>query len=184
MSMRLVRMAGRIESEDDFHVARLLLLLDAYAGRSGKSVEGITKLAKLDFLLRYPTCMERALVAVNRADAVPQMEPHERDTIEGRMIRFRYGPWDSRYRRWIALMVSKGLAATCVQGRTVHVKLTDSGATVARQLQEHAEFAGLTTRSQSIASAFRTFSATGLKDFVYATFPEIVSMKWGESIDL
>jgi hypothetical protein len=184
MSMRIVRLAGKIESQDDFHVARLLLLLDACAGRSGRSVEGITKLAKLDFLLRYPTCMERALTAVNRASDVPPMEEHERDTIEGRMIRFRYGPWDGRYRRWIALLVSKGLAATCVQGRTVHVKLTDSGTTVARQLQGHTEFAGLTARSKAIASAFRTYSATGIKDFVYKTFPEIIDMKWGESIDL
>src|SRR6266480_7920176 len=39
---------------------RLLILIDAFTS-SSKSLEGRTKLAKLDFLLRYPAHLERAL---------------------------------------------------------------------------------------------------------------------------
>lgn len=35
------------------------------------------------------------------------------------MIRFRYGPWDDRYRRWIGILVAKGLAETSLKGHTV-----------------------------------------------------------------
>src|ERR1035437_9606998 len=51
-----------LEEDDNLHVGRLLVFLSAFAGKDGKgSVDGITKLAKLDFLLRYPVHLERAL---------------------------------------------------------------------------------------------------------------------------
>src|SRR5688572_9096222 len=53
MSLKVIHLAAEIENTDDFHVARLLLLLNAAAGRSNKPVQGIMKLAKMDFLLRY-----------------------------------------------------------------------------------------------------------------------------------
>lgn len=60
MSLKLVHLASDIEHSDDFHVARLILLISAASGRSNKPVQGIMKLAKLDFLLRYPNCLVRA----------------------------------------------------------------------------------------------------------------------------
>src|SRR5258708_1960003 len=112
MSLRLVRLAAGIETSDDFHLARLLILLRNAANGTTKSVQGITKLAKLDFLLRYPTALIRVLESQRRTKAAAAIPEEERNTIEGRMIRFRYGPWDPRYRRWIALLVSRGLAHT------------------------------------------------------------------------
>ena len=41
-----------------YHQARLLVLVDAFT-RSGGKVDGLTKVAKLDFLLRYPTFLRR-----------------------------------------------------------------------------------------------------------------------------
>src|SRR5688572_12691214 len=79
--------------------ARLLLLIDAFS-HPGRSLEGRTKLAKLDFFLRYPAYFSRALLArggtrPTRAvlDAARQAAD-EGDTIENRMVRYRYGPWD------------------------------------------------------------------------------------------
>jgi len=184
MSLKLVHLAAEIEHSDDFHIARLMLLLKASAGRSNKPVQGIMKLAKMDFLLRYPNCLVRALEAVDKSDAAQKIPEEERNTIEARMIRFRYGPWDSRYRRWIWLLVSKGLAHTYLKGRTVNVKLTDAGINVAELLSELEEFGELTKRSQLVASAVGNFSATKLKNFIYNVFPEIVDMQWGRKIEL
>lgn len=184
MSLKLVHLAYEIENCDDFHIARLILLLNAMAGRGGKSVQGIMKLAKLDFLLRYPNCLVRSLEAVGKANEAARIPEEEGNTIEARMIRFRFGPWDKRYRRWIGLLVSKGLAQTYLDGRTVHVELTDVGMDVAVRLGELEEFKPLASRSSIIASTFGNYSATKLKDFVYRVFPEIIDMQWGRRIEL
>jgi len=184
MSLKLVHLAAEIEHSDDFHVARLILLLKAAAGRNDKPVEGIMKLAKMDFLLRYPNCLVRALKAIGKDAAAQEIPEEERNTIEARMIRFRFGPWDKRYRRWIGLLVAKGLADAYLKGRTVNVKLTPAGIKVASQLSDLDEFRSIAKRSQIVASAVGGYSATKLKDFIYKVFPEIVDMQWGRHIEL
>jgi len=60
--MSLFETLASLESNDNLHLGRLLVLLSAFAGNTGSgSVDGLTKLAKLDFLLRYPVNLERAL---------------------------------------------------------------------------------------------------------------------------
>lgn len=184
MSLKVVSLAGAIEHSDEFHLARLLLLLKASGGRSGKPIQGIMKLAKLDFLLRYPNCLVRALKEANRDVAAQAIPEAERNTIEAKMIRFRYGPWDKRYRRWIGLLVAKGLAHTYLEGRTVNVRMTAAGQAIAERLSELDEFQSLASRSQLVASTVGHFPATKLKDFIYKVFPEIVNMQWGEHIEL
>jgi hypothetical protein len=183
MSLRLVRAVAKAERSDDLHIGRLMVLLDAASGKRGtKTIEGIMKLAKLDFLLRYPNCLERTLAVTTHNPEDAAVQPHERNTIETKMVRFRYGPWDSRYRRWIGLMVAKGLGRTFVQGNTVHVGLTEKGRDVARALKETDDFSLLASRSELIVKAVGSLSGTRLKEFVYEQFPEVVSMRWGEEI--
>ena len=182
MSLKTVYLAARVESSDSFHLARLLILLDACAGRRNRPVEGIMKLAKLDFLLRYPNCLVRALEAVGREDDARTIDEDERNTVEARMVRFRFGPWDSRYRRWIGLLVSRRLAHTYRDGQTVKVQLTDDGRKLAEVLKSEGEFVELARRSKLVSVAVGRYSATKLRNFVYEVFPEIVDMKWGEGI--
>lgn len=184
MSLKTIYLASEIESSDDFHLSRLLLLLKACSKRSNKPVDGITKLAKLDFLLRYPNYLVRALVHLGKKEDANSISEEERNTIEARMIRFRFGPWDERYRKWIGLLVSKRLANTYVDGRTVKVQLTDDGLTLAESIEKLPEFEDLAARSKLISRSVGNYSATKLKDFVYEVFPEIVEMDWGKDIDL
>nr|MBR9812150.1 hypothetical protein [bacterium] len=146
MSLKTIHLAADIESSPEFHQARLLLLLKACGKRSNKPVDGIMKLAKLDFLLRYPNCLVRVLENLGRQKAADLITTEERDTIEARMIRFRYGPWDERYREWISLLVSKRLAETYLDGRTVKLKLTDAGRQLADSLGQREEFRDLAFR--------------------------------------
>ncbi len=185
MSLRLARAVAKVENADHLHVARLLVLLQAAEGRRGKkTVEGIMKLAKLDFLLRYPNCLERVLAATGGDVEAADVQPYERTTIETKMIRFKYGPWDERYRRWIGLLVAKGLVTTYVQGKTIHVGLTDRGREIAGKIRELEEFHDLSLSSALVVKAVGKMPATRLKEFIYDTFPELLTMKWGEQISL
>lgn len=187
MSINLVRAINAVETSDELHLGRLLILLLAVDRKTSKpnaTVEGITKLAKLDFLLRYPNCLERALVALNKDSTLAKVESYERTTIEAKMIRFKYGPWDTRYRRWISLLVSKGLVYAELRGRTVHIGLTANGQQVAAIFTRDDAYNHLFNRGQVIVKTFGNFSASRIKDFVYQVFPELETMKWGEEIVL
>src|ERR1044072_440868 len=117
-----------LECDDSLHLGRLLVLLGAFGGRRGdQPIEGLTKLAKLDFLLRYPVYLERALIARNAPEAAAEVEDYERNSVEAHIVRCRYGPWDHRYRRFLNILVGRGLASVRTEGRTVMIQLTDRG---------------------------------------------------------
>lgn len=182
MSLRIVESAVAAEQSDDLHEARLLLLLRQQADKGDGTVNGITKLAKMDFLLRYPIYFERLLQKTRKRPPVVVMQPYERDTVESRMIRFRYGPWDHRYRRWIGLLVAKGLVDSFLAGRTVHVKVTARGRQIADQIAQRPDFADLNARTVQVSQAVGSMSGSGLKDLIYQVVPEITGMNWGEEI--
>jgi hypothetical protein len=184
MSLRLIRAIANSENSDELHLSRILFLLNASSKKGTKTVAGITKLAKIDFLLRYPNCLERALEYLSKDTQAANIQEFERTTIESRMVRFRYGPWDERYRRWIGLLIAKGLANTFVRGRTIHVEITDKGKQVVYELANVSEFGILNLRSEIIIKAVGGFSATKIMNFIYDVFPELSDMKWGEEISI
>lgn len=190
MSLRLVKAVAETENLDDFHLGRLLVLLASADARKSsvatkaKAIEGITKLAKLDFLLRYPTALERALVELGRDAREADVQARERTSIEAKMIRFRYGPWDGRYRRWLGLLAARGLVTLGLQGNTVQIGLSDAGRALASLFRHDPLFADLARRADVVVKAVGPMSAMRLKDFVYEAVPEIVDMKWGKEIDL
>ena len=94
--------------------------------------------------------MERALEYLSKDTNAANIQEFERTTIESRMVRFRYGPWDERYRRWIGLLIAKGLAHTFVRGRTIHVEITEKGKQVAEQLANLSELEILNLGSNKI----------------------------------
>ncbi len=176
MSLRLVKAAAESENDDSLHLARLLILLGSADARKtnpitkARAVEGITKLAKMDFLLRYPTCLERVLTKLDRQPADVAVQ--------------EYGPWDARYRRWLGLLSSRGLVRLAVDGNTVVIGLTDAGRALAETIKSNVLFSELARRSDLTVKAVGSMSATRLKDFVYEAIPEITDMKWGEEIKL
>jgi len=184
--MRLIKAISEADAVDEFHLARILFILDEASKRKKKNgcVDGITKLAKLDFLLRYPNCLERALTVVKGNLEAADIKDYERTTIESKMIRFRYGPWDPRYRTWIALLYSKDLANTFIDGRTVHIGITVKGKKIVTELYHREAFNDIKERSGLLYKKFGSYSSTKIKNFIYEVFPEIERMKWGEKIEL
>ncbi|MBK7583795.1 MAG: hypothetical protein IPI67_26825 [Myxococcales bacterium] len=180
----MIRSAARVGLMDEPHEARLLLLLLAAEKKSERPVDGLTKLAKLDFLLRYPNCLERALKAAEKDPSRAHVQPYERANIETSMIRFRYGPWDHRYRRWIALLSARRLVGATVEGRTVRLHLTPMGRSLAASLATQEAFQDLAVRSRVVTQAFGDLTGSRLKNFIYEVFPELTNMRWGEEIVL
>src|SRR4051812_33633398 len=120
--MDLISTIGSLEENDDLHLGRLLVLLGVFSGREGTgTIDGLTKLAKLDFFLRYPMYLERALRAREVAEPDVRISDHERQSVESAMVRYKYGPWDYRYRRFVNLLVALGLAYVAVDGRTIRI---------------------------------------------------------------
>jgi len=181
VSLRILEAAIETEQSDQLHEARLLLLLRHAATRGEGTVAGITKLAKLDFLLRYPMYFQRIVDSLNKSRKRKiklDIERHEMETVESKMIRFRYGPWDPRYRRWIGILVAKGLADTYLKGRTVHVKLTNEGLQLAESLANNESMKDLDIRSQLIDKTVGSKSGEWLKNTVYEVVPELSGMAW------
>jgi hypothetical protein len=188
--MTLFEILADLEEDDDLHLARLLILLGTFVGKNQTgSVEGLTKLAKLDFLLRYPTYLERALEARKKVIAAENIKPkeeaavqeHERHSVESAMVRFKFGPWDHRYRRFLNLLIARGLATVTTEGRTYHISLTVAGIAKAQELMNLVDNKELSNRTRVIKRHFN-IGGTSLKDFIYETFPEIVSLRLGEEI--
>lgn len=180
--MELIPTLAELEQNRELHEGRLLVLLSAFSGRTGEeTVDGLTKLAKLDFLLRYPVLLERALALRNAPIAKARVHDHERHSVESAMVRFRYGPWDHRYRTFVNLLVAKGLARVTLEGRTIRIGLTPDGIVAAKSLAESEDFSDADNRARALKQHI-DLGATRLKDFVYEAFPEIVTMKWGVQI--
>jgi hypothetical protein len=77
----------------EFHAARLLLLLSV-CGVAGR-IDGLTKMAKLDFFARYPDFFEVARAASTPTGSDTGIRTDEADlAVESAMVRHHYGPWD------------------------------------------------------------------------------------------
>jgi hypothetical protein len=166
-----------IENTDEFHLSRLLLLIHAFSGASGlEPVEGLTKLAKLDFFLRYPLYLERALEIRHVNPQAVRTAPYERTNVESTMVRYRFGPWDYRYRRFLNLLAARGLASVSVSGRTILIAITAKGNEIASQLLSLEEFEVQYDRAK-LLKRHLDLTATNLMHFVYKHFPEVATLR-------
>lgn len=160
--------------------ARLLLLINAFSPGDNASLEGRTKLAKLDFFLRYPEYLKRALAARDAADDWPlTTEPSK--TIESRMIRFRYGPWDPAYFALLGRLVGRGLIAVVPIKRGLGYRTTPHGKELAERLAKTDVWSD-THKLTKVLKRRLNLSGTNLKKFVYKHFPEVSAAKWGKPI--
>ena len=165
------------------HAARLLVLIHL-AGRpqtKGKwpAIQGRTLLAKLDFFVRYPEYLRRAAASLGymrtaELETVP--------TVESRMVRFRYGPWDHDYYPTLAYMIGKNLIDVVIDGGTESFRLTERGRAVADELIQLDEFAEMASRARVAYHLFNRYSGNRLKQFIYDEFPEVVARPIGEEI--
>jgi hypothetical protein len=181
MALDLADIVTSLDRDEDVHLARILVLLFAFDRDARPAIEGITKLAKLDFLLRYPSCLERALAARGVALKNIPVDDFERLTIEARMIRYRYGPWDHRYRRFLNILVARKLVSVRTDGRTVQIDLTEKGKGLSKRLVGSPAFHRIYERALLLRKHL-DIGARKLMEFIYDQFPELTSLEFNEGI--
>lgn len=155
----------------DFHAARLLILLLRCGNGSRHQIEGRTKLAKLDFLIRYPLFLERALSALSEpATTLAATWRATGPEVEAPMIRYRYGPWDPRYRQFLAFLESRQLIRVTV-ATPERVSLTAAGRNLAEQIASRESFRPIVERCDAMVGNLAALNGTQLKNLVYDLFP-------------
>lgn len=187
MTPSLLERIFRLEENDELHLLRILILIDTLSGKNQtQEVDGINKMVKLDFLLRYPVALERALIYIGKNKDINkiEMKAFEKENVESQLMHFQYGPWDNRYRRFLTILESKELITLSVKGQTVKIGITNSGHQVVKKTVDLPEFQDYIVRSKLIKSNFNKLSPKALIDFYYNVFPEMVTMKKGEKIIL
>lgn len=164
----------RAEESMELHAARLLLLL-SYAGIKGRIVSR-TKIAKMDFFVRYPVYLKKAAAIHNiKTDDEIDVRP------ESPMIRYKYGPWDSKYYNIFALLIAKGLVTILPSKNGDVFELTDRGRRAVSEL-DTIEFENIIERCKIVSDLFRNKTGSAIKDFIYEHFPEVTSRSLGEEI--
>jgi hypothetical protein len=156
-----------------YHAARVLLLLEAMGPR-GAALNGLTKLVKLDFLLRYPQFLSRLLIRMQ----VPWpdgIEPTNAESlaVESPMIRYKYGPWDDRYYPILGYLRGTGLADVRRVKGTMSIRLTQDGRSLARQLATDPAWTRVWRRAQLLHAHFNV-SGNALKERIYHELPDVV----------
>ncbi len=161
----------------EFHAARLLLLL-YYAGGRDRKIEGRTKLAKMDFLVRYPTYLvESARIKKVTTDIQPTARP------ESRMIRYKYGPWDTKYFDIFAFLVAKDFVKIQAEKSKGDVfYLTEKGRVAVEEL-EGPEFYDVVKRCRLVYKLFGGVTGNTIKKFIYRYFTDIIDQPLGAEIE-
>lgn len=151
----------------EFHAARILLLLKL-CGVNG-TIDSLTKLAKLDFFVRYPKFYAE-LCRARGIDYTPIDEG-----VESFMVRFHYGPWDQRYYHVLAFLEAKQVIKVTRHGRAFMIELTQSGDVIAQQLSTLPSFQVLCAHMHSVGVVLGHKSGTQIKNEIYDLFDKQVT---------
>ena len=161
----------------EFHAARLLLLFKV-CGISGR-IDGLTKMAKLDFFVRYPQFFEEVCAHLGKKPVAPTHRP-----VESSMVRFHYGPWDRRYYHVLSYLEAKGLLTVERDGSMYVFKLTDAGKEIAKRAEKSVSYAGLVQQMKQVKAVLGGTPGSKLKDMVYKVFgEEVADRPLGERIE-
>lgn len=166
-----------ILSADDvleFHAARLLLLLRV-CGISNR-IDGLTKMAKLDFFVRYPDFFYEAKSRTDVATILNDAPSHFAAT-ESVMVRHHYGPWDKRYYQVLAHLEGCRLISVTKERNSYRLALTDVGVKRADVLACKDSFATVVSRMKDVKKAFGNKSGDYLKRLIYKLFDAEVGQR-------
>jgi len=165
----------------EFHAARLLLLINLCGVKEQITglprIEGLTKMAKLDFFVRYPQFFATVCKALNKqCNEAP-------DTIESAMVRYHYGPWDKRYYQSLGYLEGRSLIRVSHNGTSFELLLTETGKEIADVLGTDPSFGSLCDHMRRVKKVVGKYSGSRLKTMIYRIFEEEITLrKLGEEI--
>jgi len=161
----------------EFHAARLLLLFKI-CGESGQ-LRGLTKMAKLDFFIRYPQFFQTVAKILGKDVTFYREEL----AVESKMVRYHYGPWDQRYYHVLAYLEAKRLISVKKDGTAIILGLTPLGDEVAAKFEQDNSFAQLVEQIYRVNDVMGHKKGNELKSLIYQVFDqEIAKLTMGEEI--
>ncbi len=173
------------QRDRDYHEIRVLLLVNAvaHAHPTPGHVDGLTQLAKLDFLLRYPGLANRALEELRTDDPRLHLSAPDAQNPEAPMRRHRYGPWDERYYTVVGALISRRLLRPGDEGRSrVTLAPTPAGASVNERARATPPWRRVADRCSVIAEAAGHLSGNRLSLLIRAHLPQIDTRHFGKVI--
>lgn len=179
---------GALVDDLNYHQTRVLLLVRAVArepGNAGK-LDGLTKLAKLDFLVRYPALAPVILEELDEHDDdlhLSEEDITEPTNVTDPMTRYKYGPWDDRYYPIIGALVARGLLRYA-RGRRGSVALvpTPNGKTLADDLATDPAWTDVVDQCRAVARASAGMTGNALKEAIYERLAELMDRPHREVI--
>lgn len=160
----------------EFHAGRLLLLFKI-CGTANK-ISGLTKMAKLDFFVRYPQFFDVLCEKLGKSGA------SSHTTVESSMVRFHYGPWDRRYYHVLSYLEAKGLLTIYRKGKQFEFELTELGIKIANQLAKDPVFGSLSNHMKRVKKELGNKQGNTLKKWIYEVFDkEVAQRSLGEVIE-
>jgi hypothetical protein len=159
----------------EFHAARILLLI-FICGSKNKvnnvhAIAGLTKLAKLDFFVRYPAFFNQISSYLKKNEKIIA------DDIDSKMIRFHYGPWDKRYYQVLPYLEARSLIKIEKFDKQYSFSLTSLGEQVAKSLKKNKSYLEISKKMKSVGKILRTKSGNTLKELIYKVFDQEVKNK-------
>ncbi|SDJ08478.1 hypothetical protein SAMN05444157_1655 [Frankineae bacterium MT45] len=171
-----------------YHQSRVLMLIDAVASEPGhnRKLDGLTKLAKLDFLVRYPALATFILDGLDEQDTRLHLAAEDRllpTDVADPMVRYKYGPWDDRYYPVVGALVSRELVRYA-RGRRGSVALvpTAKGRGLVGELRNDAGWQDVADRCVAIAQASTGLTGNAIKERIYERLADLMDRPHREVI--
>lgn len=173
MSISLIEQVIILDERDDLHLIRILILIYTLIGKkSEKTTIELTKLAKLDFLLRYPSALETTLNNLNKKKDISITEA-EKNNIETNILSFRFSPWSSDFRRLMVLLNAKILIRWERRERYLDIHQTPEGLLLYQEILEYDEFKSMIQQSKAIKTNVSTLSMIKLDTLLSKALTEL-----------
>lgn len=164
--------------------ARLLLLIDTFSrnARRPRYLEGRVKLAKLDFLLRYPRHLKTVLLLHGATLQEVSGIDEDEGPLDSRMMRYRYGPWDPSYYALLGSLIGRGLVEVIPLPRRngFGYHTSEKGAALAADIKSDESFGRMIERL-NLLKKYLDKSGNTLKSYLYE-LPEVADATWHEDV--
>jgi len=182
--MEIYQVLKIVEGDLNTQLARLMILIYHLCGvKNNKKIDGVNKLAKLDFLLKSPTYLKKGLGKLNTKTTV-KISSAENWSIENKMNLYTYVPWDENYRKFLNVIISRGLVSISFEKDDYFIQITTKGIQLTEELNGNRHFKEFVNRSKVISTHFGSYSERFLNNFFAIHFPEIGSFKVLDNEDI
>jgi hypothetical protein len=103
------------------------------------------------------------------------------ETVESKMVRYRYGPWDPSYFALLGSLIGRGLVEPVPTLRGIAYRATNKGKTLANKISDTEPWSEIAASCKLLKANF-DLSGTSLREFIYKHFPEVVEAGWGKAL--